>query len=258
MNYQFLCVEVPFQGATLVTINRPDALNALNLKILQELDSCVSELEKNSLNRILILTGAGKKAFVAGADIASMKEFGSKEAEEFSSIGQATMNRIDHSSLISIAAINGFALGGGMELALACDIRIASSASKLGLPEVSLGLIPGFGGTQRLTKLLGSGLAMELILTGDMISAEDAFRVKLINRITTSETLLDETYSVSKSILSRGPIAIREAKRVIKNGNSLDSIEGFRSEKLAFAGLFGGSESKEGLSAFLEKRKPGF
>lgn len=258
MNYQFLTVEVPFPGAALVTINRPDALNALNLKILQELDSCVGELEKNPQNRILILTGAGKKAFVAGADIASMKEFGVKEAEEFSGIGQATMNRIDQSSLISLAAIQGFALGGGMELALACDIRIASNSSKLGLPEVSLGLIPGFGGTQRLTRLLGAGLAMELILSGDMISAEEAYRMRLLNRITDPEKLMEETFSLARSILSRGPVAIREAKRVIKNGNSLNSIEGFRSEKLAFAGLFGGTESKEGLSAFLEKRKPGF
>jgi enoyl-CoA hydratase len=258
MNYQFLTIESPLPGATLITINRPDALNALNLKLLQEIEACVADIEKDPQNRIIIFTGSGKKAFIAGADIAAMKQFGTKEAEEFSTIGQSAMNRIDESPLISIAAINGFALGGGMELALACDMRIANNQAKMGLPEVSLGLIPGFGGTQRLTRLLGSGLALEIILSGEMLGAEEAHRIKLINRITSPEDLMETVFSLAKSILSRGPVAVREAKRVAKNGKSLSSIEGYKKERLAFAGLFGGAESKEGLSAFLEKRKPGF
>ena len=258
MTPKYLTIETPFAGAILLTINRPDALNALNLDVLKEIESTVSALEKDPSNRLLIITGSGKKAFIAGADISAMKEYDPRAAEEFSAIGQSAMDKIDKSSLISIAAINGFALGGGMELALSCDIRIASNTAKMGLPEVSLGLIPGFGGTQRLTGLLGSGLALELILTGDMISAEEALRIHLVNRICNPDELLETAYSIARSILSRGTIAVKEAKRVAKNGKSLDAVEGFRAEKMAFAALFSGKESREGLNAFLEKRKPVF
>ncbi|MCP5512766.1 MAG: enoyl-CoA hydratase/isomerase family protein [Leptospiraceae bacterium] len=258
MNYQFLKIEKPKVGLVLVKINRPQALNALNVDLLRELENCISEAENDPANRILVLTGEGEKAFVAGADIAAMKEYDQPRAEDFSELGQSVFNKFDQSRLITIAAINGFALGGGMELALSCDLRIGSNKAKLGLPEVSLGLIPGFGGTQRLGRLVGVGRAMEIILSGDMISAEEAYRIGIINRISEPEALMDTVWKLTDSILSRGPIAIQEAKRIIKNGIALSPVEGFRIEKLAFAGLFSGKESKEGLGAFLEKRKPNF
>jgi enoyl-CoA hydratase len=257
MNYQFLEIEYPKKGVSIVKINRPKALNALNVELLRELDAMVSELENNSENRVLILTGEGK-AFVAGADIASMKEYDSEKAETFSALGQSVFHKFDQSPLITIAAINGFALGGGMELALSCDIRTGSTKASVGLPEVSLGLIPGFGGTQRLARLVGTGRAMEIILSGDMISSEEAYRIGIINKVFEPENLIESTLKIADSIISRGPIAVREAKRIIKNGFSLSPSEGYKIEKLAFAGLFSGNESKEGMEAFLEKRKPNF
>lgn len=257
MSYQYVEIST-IENGTLLKIKRPEALNALNATILGEIKQAVLEIEKNPSNRILFITGDGPKAFVAGADIAAMKEYDSRKAEEFSELGQSAFDTIDQSRLVSIALINGFALGGGMELALACDMRIASNNAKMGLPEVSLGLIPGFGGTQRLSRLVGVGRAMEIVLSGDMITAEEGYRLGILNKICTPEELQATGVALAKSILSRGPHAIRKAKEVIKAGINTSLAEGQKLEKKEFSLLFDGKESKEGLSAFLEKRKPNF
>ncbi|MCB1179346.1 MAG: enoyl-CoA hydratase/isomerase family protein [Leptospiraceae bacterium] len=256
MDLKYLQVTKENAVAT-VKINRPEALNALNTDILKEIKTCFEELEKDSSLRIVFVTGEGK-AFVAGADIAAMKEYDSKKAEEFSKLGQSAFDTIDSSRLVSIALINGFALGGGMELALSCDMRIASESAKMGLPEVSLGLIPGFGGTQRLSRLIGVGRALEIILSGDMITAEDAYRIGIVNKISPPENLLETGEKLAKSILSRGPEAVSKAKEVVKKGVNLSLDNGQKLEKKEFSLLFDGAQSKEGLGAFLEKRKPNF
>lgn len=256
MNYQYLLVEEISSQIKLIKFNRPNALNALNTEVLKEIETCFEEQEK-SPTRVIILTGEGK-AFVAGADISQMKDFNSKQAEEFSKFGQQVFNKIDFSPIISIAAINGFALGGGLELALACDIRIASTNAKLGLPEVSLGLIPGFGGTQRLSRLIGSGLALEVILTGNMFSTGEAFRMGVINHVVEPEKLLSTAQEMATQILSRGIVATKRAKLVTKKGLDLSLSDGLSMEAGEFGQLFDETESKEGMSAFLEKRKPNF
>jgi enoyl-CoA hydratase len=239
----------------IIEIHRPEALNALNTDLLNELKNTYKNLDKEI--RVIILTGTGK-AFVAGADIASMKVFNQKQALEFSELGQSTFDEIEYSEAVTISAINGFALGGGLELALSCDIRIASVNAKLGLPEVSLGLIPGFGGTQRLARIVGKAIANELIFTGDMFTAEQALSKGILNRVVESDKLLSEAESIANSILSRGTKAIKIAKKTIQEGLDLKQKEGMNLEKERFSNLFDGTESLEGLSAFLEKRKPNF
>ncbi|MDZ4727615.1 MAG: enoyl-CoA hydratase-related protein [Leptospira sp.] len=241
----------------LVTIKRPEALNALNDEVIREIGKAVSLLETDPQIRAFILTGEGK-AFVAGADIAKMKEFNEPAGRDFSGLGQEVFRKLELSPLVSLAAINGFALGGGLELALACDMRFATTNAKLGLPEVSLGLLPGFGGSQRLPRIIGVGRASELIFTGDMISAEEGFRLGIVNRVTTSEDLLNEAEKLIQTILSRGPNAIRAAKMAIRQGIETSLDRGLEWEKQLFGGRFADMETKEGLSAFLEKRKPNF
>lgn len=241
----------------IITIKRPEALNALNDVVITEIGEAVDSLERDSKVRGFILTGEGK-AFVAGADIAKMKEFGVKEGTEFSQLGQKVFRKLETSSLISLAAINGFCLGGGMELAMACDIRYASTNAKLGLPEVTLGLLPGFGGSQRLPRLIGVGRATELILTGDMINTEEGFRLGILNKVTDPENLLLEAEKTISTILSRGPNAIKAAKMAIRQGLETNMDLGLEWEKQLFGGRFSDAETKEGLSAFLEKRKPNF
>ncbi|MCB1192739.1 MAG: enoyl-CoA hydratase/isomerase family protein [Leptospiraceae bacterium] len=256
MEFKYLKIERK-EDITFIEINRSEALNALNEDVLGELNDCFENLEKEKSNRVAVITGQGK-AFVAGADIAKMRDFDPTKAYEFSNLGQSVFNKIDRSHIITIAAINGFALGGGMELALACDIRIASSKAKVGLPEVSLGLIPGFGGTQRLVRLVGTGIACEVVLTGNQYSAAEALQMGIVNKVTEPEELLSEATKMAKAILSRGTNAIQQAKRVIKLGIE-DSMEGgLYQEKATFSSLFNTQEPKEGLSAFLEKRKPNF
>lgn len=256
MSYQYIQLEEPIPQIQLLKINRPNALNALNAQVLTEIENCVDNLEKTS-TRILIVTGEGK-AFVAGADISEMKGLNSKEAKEFSQKGQKVFNKLDLSPIVSIAAINGFALGGGLELALACDIRIATATAKIGLPEVSLGLIPGFGGTQRLTRLIGTGLALELILTGGMFNAEEGLRMGILNKVVEPEQLLPTALEIARSILSRGRLAVQRAKITAKKGFDFTLGNGLEMEAEEFGNLFDGAESKEGMSAFLEKRKPNF
>ncbi|PJZ68940.1 crotonase [Leptospira perolatii] len=245
-------------GLAILEINRPSALNALNEELLKQLHQDLGSLEKDGQTRVLIITGQGK-AFVAGADIAKMKDLGASEAEKFSAMGQGVFDAIQASSIVSIAAINGFALGGGLELALACDIRIGSEKAKLGLPEVSLGLIPGFGGTQRLARLIGYGLAAELVFSGDMIGASDAHRIGLLNRVVKEgEDLIGVCKQLAESILKKGPEAVRLAKKIILEGLETNLSKGQVLEQKAFGSVFAGKESKEGMGAFLEKRTPNF
>lgn len=257
MEFEFLKLDVQEKIATL-EVNRPKALNALNEGVLKELEKCYEHLEKNTSVRVVILTGNGEKAFVAGADIALMKDYNSSQGHEFGKLGQTAFDKIEKSSIVTIAAINGFALGGGLELALSCDIRIGSTAAQVGLPEVTLGIIPGFGGTQRLARLIGPGLAKELVFTGDRIKSDEALRIGILNKVYEPADLLAEAKKLADKIVARGPAAIRAAKKVINEGLNTDQDKGMLLERDAFGKLFDTPEPKEGLSAFIEKRQANF
>lgn len=246
-------------GYALLTIDRPKALNALNKDVLTELKAAVSELNSGGDIRVIILTGSGEKAFAAGADIAAMQDMTPDEATAFAELGHSTMNRLSDSGMISIAAINGFALGGGLELALACDIRLVSETAKLGLPEVTLGLIPGFGGTQRLARLVGQGVGLEMIVTGEMIDAQRAFELGLANHVYAPGDLLAEAEALAQKIIAnKSGAAQRAAKAVIQQGLDIALIAGLQKEIVEFGELFGGPDPKKGMAAFLEKRKADF
>ncbi|MEQ9363247.1 MAG: enoyl-CoA hydratase-related protein [Leptospirales bacterium] len=246
-------------GYALLTIDRPQALNALNTDVLTELKAAVSELNAAGDIRVLILTGSGEKAFVAGADIASMKDMTADEATAFAELGHSAMNRLSDSGMISIAAVNGFALGGGLELALACDIRLVSETAKMGLPEVTLGLIPGFGGTQRLARLVGQGVATELIVTGEMIDARRAYELRLANHVYAPGELLAQAEALAlKIVANKSRPAQKAAKAVIQQGLDLALIAGLQKEIIEFSELFDGADPKTGMTAFLDKRKAEF
>jgi enoyl-CoA hydratase len=239
----------------LIKMNRPDAMNALNSVTLQELREAVSQLKDSDDVKVIIITGEGK-AFVAGADIAEMKDMSGDQAKEFSTTGQKVFSKIAKIKKPVIAALNGFALGGGCELALACDIRIASEKAKLGQPEVNLGVIPGFAGTQRLSRLVGTAKAKELIFTGDMVDAPTALSIGLVNQVVPAEQLMDTCMEMAKKIASKGPTAVKLAKKVINEGieEKLDKGSDYESDE--FGQCFASGEAKEGMTAFLEKRKP--
>lgn len=241
----------------IVTINRPKVLNALNAEVLSELDQMITMLYNEKEIDVVIFTGAGEKAFVAGADISEMKDKSPQESYTFSRQGQILLQRIQELPQPTIAAINGFAFGGGCEFAMACDMRIATDKAKFGQPEVALGIIPGFGGTQRLPRLIGRAKAMELIFTGRTINASEALELGLVNKVVTTENLMAETVSLAEMILSKGPYAIRQAKVAINKGLEVDINTGCELEGNLFALCFG-EEQKEGMSAFLEKRKPNY
>lgn len=246
------------ENICVLTINRPKVLNALNYETIRELDEAISELDRDKDVRVIIITGAGEKAFVAGADIAYMQTITPLEAKEFARYGQRVLSKIENLSKPVIAAINGFALGGGCELAMACDIRIASNNAKLGQPEVNLGLIAGFGGTQRLTRLVNPGLAKEILLTADMYDAESACRLGLVNHVVAPEDLMTFGKQMASKIASKGPIALRFTKEAINNGLEMDLEKAFAHEASLFAVVFATSDKNEGISAFLSKRKPDF
>ncbi len=254
MDYKILQLEVQ-DNIGVLTIKRPEALNALNSDFFTEINLILDDLENNDTLRGLIITGYGK-AFVAGADIAEMSGFNAEQGKIFSETGQRTFDRFEKLPFPVIAAINGFALGGGMELSMACDIRIASSKAKLGQPEVGLGLIPGYAGTQRLPRLIGLGNALYLLMTGAMISADEAFRMGLIQKITEPENLIEETLKIAKTIAKQGKNAVKQAKFTTYQGLTLSLADGQNLEANNFGKLFETDETKEGLSAFLEKRKP--
>lgn len=242
----------------LVTLNRPKALNALNTDVLRELDDVLTRLDTQRENRVVILTGSGEKAFAAGADIAAMRGMTPEEAKQFSTYGQAVMTRIAGMRAVVIAAVNGYALGGGCELAMACDIRIASTRAKFGIPEVTLGVIPGFGGTQRLSRLIGVGRALEMMATGGQITAEEALRMGLVNHVTEPGELLEVCEAMARKIAANSAGAVALGKQSIYAGSEMDLNRGLAHEAGLFALAFASPDQREGMDAFLEKRKAKF
>ncbi|MDP4085950.1 MAG: enoyl-CoA hydratase-related protein [Bacillota bacterium] len=241
-----------------ITINRPKVLNALNRELLGELSQAVNDIENDQEILAIILTGAGEKAFVAGADVLEMRGKNSLEARNLSNIGNQLFTRIENLRVPVIAAINGFALGGGCELALACDIRVASTRAKLGQPETGIGIMAGYGGTQRLPRLVGIGIAKELLFTGEMISAERAYEIGLVNRLVEPEELLNEATKLAEAIAAKSPYGVQFSKKAVNEGMNLDLERALRLESEIFGTLFSTEDHSEGMSAFLEKRKPVF
>jgi enoyl-CoA hydratase len=241
-----------------ITFNRPKALNALNRRTMEELGVVLAAARLDEAVRVLILTGAGEKAFVAGADIGELSQQTPVGGKETSLFGQEIIHRLETLGKPSIAAINGFALGGGCELALACTIRIASKAAKLGQPEVKLGLIPGYGGTQRLSRLCGKGVAHELILTGEMISAEEALRVGLVNHVTEPADLISTAEAIAKKIIANAPLAVKFSMEAIERGMEMPQEEGLFLEAALFGLVCTTEDMREGTRAFLEKRPAKF
>ncbi|RPJ10759.1 MAG: crotonase [Deltaproteobacteria bacterium] len=242
----------------ILTINRPKALNALNIETLKDIQAGIQEVRNHPECKVLIITGAGEKAFVAGADIAEMRGMNSIEALDFSKLGHLTLKMVQDLDRPVIAAVNGYALGGGTEIALACDLIYASENAKFGLPEVTLGVFPGFGGTQRLSRLIGKGKAKELIFTGKIISASEAFDMGIVNRVFPQASLMEETKKLAAPIAGNGPVGVRLAKMVVDAGFNMDLTEACSLESYAFSIAFATEDQKEGMTAFLEKRKPGF
>jgi enoyl-CoA hydratase len=255
--YENLILEIQDRVAR-VTVNRPKVLNALNEKTVREIHAVFSSLRENGDVGVVILTGAGEKAFVAGADINELAVMTPLQGEASSKLGQAALREIETLGKPVIAAINGFALGGGCELALACHMRFASENAKLGLPEVGLGIIPGYGGTQRLPRIVGLGLALELITTGNMIDAQEALRIGLVNRVFPQAELLPACEKIAQTILSKGALAIGYALDAAIRGMETDLTQGLEREAGHFGLLAATADMHEGLKAFLEKRKPNF
>lgn len=238
----------------ILTISRPEALNALNSLFFEEFNQYIDSVSKDKAIKALIITGDGK-AFIAGADIAEMQNMNKKEAYAFSKTGQNTFLRLENLQIPVVAAVNGYALGGGCELALACDFRISNNFAKFGLPEVSLGLIPGYGGTQRLSRLAGLGNTLFLQLTGQMIDAQEALRMGIVQKVVDAAELLNETIKLTQKMVSQGPNAIQTLKKVVRNGYHYEINKAYDLESEEFSELFE-SDGPEGMKAFLEKRKP--
>ncbi|MCI0658623.1 MAG: enoyl-CoA hydratase-related protein [Acidobacteria bacterium] len=257
MSPQNLTLEIRDRVARL-TVNRPEKLNALNRATLQEMEQAFAECSSDPAVGLVILTGSGSKAFIAGADINELAEQTPVEGREYARYGQRLFQRIESLGKPVLAAINGYALGGGCEIALACTLRFAASTARFGQPEVNLGLIPGYGGTQRLSRLVGRGKAQELILTGEMIDAAEALRIGLVNQVFSPEELIPKTEAVASIILSRGPLAVRYAMEAIHLGMNMRLEEGLDYEATLFSVLCSSKDMKEGTRAFLEKRKPKF
>ena len=257
MKFENILVTIA-SGLATITINRPKKLNALNSTTIKELSSAFETLEDDENVKAIIITGSGEKAFVAGADITEFANFSVEEGAHLARLGQESLfNLVENLATPVIAAVNGFALGGGLELAMACHFRIASDNAKMGLPEVSLGVIPGYGGTQRLPQLVGKGKAMELIMTAGMISAQEAKEWGLVNHVVNLEELLPLAEKLSSKIMRNSSVAISAAIRAV-NDNFKDGVNGFETEIAEFGDSFGTEDFKEGTTAFLEKRKPNF
>ena len=255
MEYQFLKIEHN-EGITILKISAPKSLNALNSTILKELDDFVDHLDAQT--RVLIITGDGEKSFVAGADISEMAHLNEPQGQEFGRLGAQVFRRIELLPIPVIAAVNGFALGGGCELAMASDIRIASSKAKFGQPEVGLGIIPGFSGTYRLPKLIGQGYAKEMIYTGKVIRADEALRIGLVNAVYEPEELMGKAMEMAAMMLKNASIAIRLAKQSINEGYDLDADDAIALENKLFGQCFATKDQKEGMDAFLNKRAAAF
>jgi len=255
MDYEILKLTVD-ENLAIVTINRPHALNALNTRFFQEMDAMIQQVSGMSEIRVMIITGEGK-AFVAGADISEMVDMKPEQGITFSKIGQNTFRSLEKMEIPVIAAINGFALGGGLELAMGCDFRFASNKAKFGQPEVSLGMIPGYAGTQRLPRLVGLGDALFLLMSGEMIGADEALRIGLVQKVVEPEQLMEETLQIAKVISSKGPQAVKKVKYVARAGRMMHFDDGCDLEAEFFGTQFK-AEGEEGMKAFLEKRKANF
>ena len=258
MSKTFDYLEVESGEIAIITINRPDKLNALNSGVIHEMQEALRQLQREKETRCVIITGAGEKAFVAGADIGELKDMSPWEAVKFVEDGQHLMNRLEGSRLPVIAAINGFALGGGCELIMATDIRLASKSAVFGMPEVKLGLIPGFGGTQRLPRLVGKGKAMELILSAETIDADEARRIGLVDEVYEPAKLMEEAKKLAETITKRSPAAVALAKRSIMRSFESSLKEGCSFESVQFGVANSTKDKAEGVAAFMEKRKPNF
>jgi enoyl-CoA hydratase len=245
-------------GLAILIINRPQALNALNYETLQEIKEAILQVSADNDMNALIITGAGEKAFVAGADIVFMEKLNAMEGREFGALGQAVFTSIENLRIPVIAAINGFALGGGCELAMACDIRLASENARFGQPEVGIGVTPGFGGTQRLARLIGAGPAKELIYTGMNIDAHEAFRLGLVNHVYAGDCLLEEARKLAQKIINNAPLAVSLSKTAINKGLQTDIDTALAIEADVFGLCFSTQDQKEGMNAFINKRKATF
>ncbi len=246
------------ENVAVITINRPKSLNALNTEVLKELSEAANLIEQDSSIRAVVLTGAGEKAFVAGADISEMQNKNVLEAREFSALGNKVFSKIENLKMPVIAAVNGFALGGGCELAMACDIRIAGNKAKFGQPEVGLGIMAGFGGSQRLGRLVGKGIAKEILFTGEIINAERAYAIGLVNRIVDMTEVFAEAKKMADTIAAKSPLGVCFTKKAVNDGINLDLERAVSLEAELFGSLFSTKDQKEGMSAFLEKRQAVF
>ena len=256
--YKNLLVNTAEDGITTVTINRPKALNALDTLTLEEMKDCFNRLASDVATKSVLITGAGPKSFVAGADISEMKDLDSKGGKEFGLLGNKVFRRLENLDKPVIAAISGFALGGGCELAMACDIRIASEKAKFAQPEAGLGITPGFGGTQRLPRLVGEGKAKELIYTCVMVKADEALAIGLVNKVVPLDKLMDEARTMAKAICSNAPIAVKTCKDAINRGMQVDIDKAIEIEAGDFGSCFDSLDQKEGMNAFLERREKNF
>jgi enoyl-CoA hydratase/carnithine racemase len=253
MNYDNILLEKK-NAIGYVTVNRPKVLNALNMATMEELRAAFTDIQSDASIRVAILTGAGEKAFVAGADIGELAKQDAVSGKEYGHRGQAVLDLIEHLGKPVIACINGFALGGGCELALACTMRLASDNAKLGQPEVKLGILPGYGGTQRLSRLVGKGLAMQVVLAGEMITAQEAHRIGLVNEVTSAAELVPRAEAIAAKIVANAPLAVRYAMEAVNKGMEMTLAEGLFLEATLFGVCCATEDKKEGTAAFLEKR----
>ena len=258
MGFEFITYEREPNNIGILSINRPNVLNALNWDTLGELREFLEDVLPKEELKALIITGAGDKAFVAGADIAQMNEMKERDFQDYVDYAHRVYELIENEPCPSIAAINGYALGGGCELALACDIRIASEKARLGFPEVKLGIFPGWGGTQRVTRVLGLGKTKELVFTGEMVNAEEALRIGLVERVVPHGEIMNESKKLAGEIAKRGPIAVRLSKTAINAGSEMDLQKALLLEKTLVSLCFDSQDRIEGMKAFLEKREPSF
>lgn len=253
MSYETLLIDQS-KGIATITVNRPQAMNAMTTNTLLELSDAVQKLNAADEVRVIIITGAGEKAFIAGGDIALLREMGPFEALAMARLAHGLCNTIEQGPKPVIAAVNGYALGGGCELAMSCDIRIAADTARFGQPEINIGILPGFGGSQRLPRLVGKGRALEMILTGDMIDADEAYRIGLANRVVPLASLMETARSMAIKLASKSPVALKLCKEAVVNGLEMDLARACRYEADLFAISFSTADQKEGMSAFLEKR----
>jgi enoyl-CoA hydratase len=257
MNFENILFEKK-NAIAYVTVNRPDKLNALNMATMEELRAAFHDIKNDASVRVVILTGSGEKAFIAGADIGELAQHNTVTAKEYTHRGQSVLNLIENLGKPVIACINGFALGGGCEIAMACTMRLASENAKLGQPEVKLGLIPGYGGTQRLPRLVGKGLAMQLLLTGEMITAQEAHRIGLVNEVLSAGELIPRAEAIAQKVIANGPLAVQYTMEAVNKGTETPLAEGLYIEATLFGVACATEDMKEGTKAFLEKRPAQF